>query len=122
METTPSPFGPPFLQNLDSQIETHLSDNTLTVKRLVRLVGMSHTDLHRKLKRTVGVSATAYMRQKRLEKASELLVEEPGWNICQVALEVGFDSHSYFTRRFREEFGRSPSAWREQETGVGEFC
>jgi len=113
---------PVFLNRLDAQIEQHLSDPSLDLTKLLRSVGMSRTDLHRKLDRTTGMSATEYVRKKRLEKAVELLHEQPEWNIYQVALEVGFENHSYFTRRFREEFGRSPREWQEQETGEEEFC
>lgn len=101
-----------FLEQIDAEIEPHLTDSTLTVKRLLRIIGMSRTDLHRKLGGSVGMSTTAYIRRKRLEKAAELLKEQPDWSIYQVALEVGFDNQSYFTRRFKEVFGRCPGAWR----------
>jgi AraC-like DNA-binding protein len=114
MKTTPHPAQERFLKNLDHQIEPHLTDPSLTVKRLLRLVGMSRTDLHRKLERTVGMSTTEYVRKKRLEKAAGLLHQEPDWSVYQVALEVGFDNQSYFTRRFKEVFGCCPGAWREK--------
>lgn len=114
MKIAPYPTQERFLQTLDSQIETHLSDHTLTVKRLLRLVGMSRSDLHRKLEKTVGMSTTEYVRQKRLEKAAELLKQKSEWSVYQVALEVGFENQSYFSRRFKEVFGRCPGAWREE--------
>jgi len=100
------------LEEIDAQLMPHLADSTLTVKRLTRLVGMSRTDLHRKLSQSAGMSTTEYVRQKRLEKAAELLKEQPDWSVYQVALEVGFDNQGYFTRRFKEVFGKCPGAWR----------
>lgn len=44
---------------------------------MTRFVGMSRTDLHRKLEKTVGMSATEYIRFVRLYKAAELLIKEP---------------------------------------------
>lgn len=105
---------PQFLLTLNSQIEKHLSDNTLTINRITRLVGMSRTDLHRKLEKTVGMSASKYIRFIRLNKAAELLINEPEWSIYQVSLEVGFINQSYFTRRFHELFGVCPVIFREQ--------
>jgi AraC-like DNA-binding protein len=102
-----------FLEEFDSQIEPHLSDSTLTVKRLLRLVGMSRTDLHRKLEHTVGMSTTEYLRKKRLDRAAELLKEQQDWKISHIASEVGFEHQGYFTRRFKEQFGKCPGAWRE---------
>ena len=105
---------PQFLMNLNGQIEKHLSDNNLTINRMTRLVGMSRTDLHRKLEKTVGMSASEYIRFVRLHKAAELLINEPEWSIYQVSLEVGFINQSYFTRRFHELFGVCPVIFREQ--------
>ena len=101
-----------FLDQLDFQLQKHLADDKLSVRRLTRLVGMSRSDLHRKLTATVGMSTTAYMRKFRLQKAAELLVNQPEWSIYQIALEVGFSSQSYFSRRFKEVFGQCPAEWR----------
>ncbi len=117
MTTTLRPAQERFLLNLDTQIEAHLSDHSLNVHRLLRLVGMSRTDLHRKLNRLVGMSVTEYVRQKRLDKAAELLREEPDWSVYQVAHEVGFENQSYFTMKFKEAFGRCPVAWRGSNIG-----
>lgn len=105
---------PSFLHNLNSQIEGHISDETLTVHRLLRLIAMSRTNLHRKLTRSVGMSATEYIRHVRLHRAATLLLENRDWTVYRVALEVGFNSQSYFTKRFREVFGICPAAWRLQ--------
>ena len=109
-DTLTLPVPDNFTQNLDGGIQAHLSDSSLTVKRLLRFVGMSRTGLHRKLEQTVGMSTTEYLRHVRLEKAAVLLLEEREWSICQVALEVGFESQSYFTVRFKEVFGCCPAA------------
>lgn len=111
-----APTPPPqeaFLQNLNLQITPHLTDSSLTIRRLLRLVGMSRTDLHRKLDKAAGMSATAYLRHLRLRQAAIMLARQPEWSIYQIALEVGFTSQSYFTRKFKEQFGVCPLAFRE---------
>ncbi len=124
MKTLTRALPPPdsFVQNIHVHIETHLSDATLNVKRLLRLVAMSRSDLHRKLDRTVGMSATAYLRYVRLQQAAKLLLHQPTWGIYKVALEVGFSSQSYFTRRFREVFGCCPAKWRERSVNLEHTC
>lgn len=104
-----------FLENLQTQLTQHLSDSSLDVHRLTRLVGMSRSDLHRKLRRHTGMSTTEYIRHIRLEKAAVMLVKYPTWSIYQIALEVGFGNQSYFSRRFKEEFGMCPMEWRAVE-------
>ncbi|MFN0214680.1 MAG: helix-turn-helix transcriptional regulator [Saprospiraceae bacterium] len=109
-----------FLHNLDDYIEAHLSDSKLHIEHLLRFTGMSRTKLHCKLKQAAGMSATEYVRQRRLQKASHLLQDNPNWCVLAVALEVGFENLGYFTRRFKERYGCSPGAWREmalQEEG-----
>lgn len=102
MKTIHANHHPLFLTTLNGQIEKHLSDNTLTIKKMTRLVGMSRTDLHRKLDSAVGMSATEYIRYIRLHKAAQLLILEREWSVYQICMEVGFSDQSYFTRRFRE--------------------
>ncbi len=101
--------------NLFALINDHAFNDNLTVKKLARIVAMSRTDLHRKLIGSVGMSATEYIRHIRLNKASILLVERPELSIYDVAIEVGFNTQSYFSKRFREVFGYSPTEWRWQK-------
>lgn len=112
METTRPNHQPLFLTTLNGQIEKHLSDNTLDMKKVTRLVGMSRTDLHRKLDKTVGMSATEYIRHVRLHKAADLLIREPEWSVYHICLEVGFNNQSYFTKRFKALFGKCPCTFR----------
>ena len=102
-----------FLKKLDSQIEAHLSDPNLDVEHLQRFAGMSRTNLHCKLKQAADVSATEYVRRRRLEKAAQLLQDHPNWTVLAVAEEVGFENLGYFTKRFKERYGYSPGVWRE---------
>lgn len=60
------------------------------------------------------MSASAYKRHLRLAKAMDLLREQPDWSVYQVALEVGFRSLSYFTKKFKELFGCSPKVARRR--------
>jgi AraC-like DNA-binding protein len=112
MKPAPTYESSRFLKKLDEEIDIHLSDTTLTVSRLTRLIGMSRTDLHRKLKGAVGMSASGYIRKVRLEKAAEMLQKESESSIYQIAMEVGFENQSYFSKRFKEMFGRKPVEWR----------
>lgn len=109
--STPSPRDA-FIEHLNVQIAAHLSDPTLDVRRLLRLIGMSRTDLHRKLKTATGMSTTAYIRYIRLQQAASMLKEQREWSLYQIALEVGFSSQSYFTRKFKEQFCMCPLAFR----------
>ena len=55
---------------------------------------------------------SGYVQQLRLEYAAKLLIEQPEKSIVQIASDCGFSSHTYFSARFRQHFGMSPSDFR----------
>ncbi len=101
-----------FLKKIDHHLEAHYSDRSLSVSKLLALTHMSRTDLHRKMKQAVGMSATEYVRVFRLRKAMALLRSHPGLSMAEVASAVGFCNQGYFCRRFKELAGVSPGKWR----------
>ena len=107
-----------FLHVLTSCIRAHLHDPSLCLPKLLRLLGMSRSDLHRKLKAATGMSATEYIRYLRLRRAARLLTEQPERSVFCIAIEVGFNDHSYFTRRFREVYGVSPANFRTAQQNL----
>jgi transcriptional regulator GlxA family with amidase domain len=54
-----------------------------------------------------------YIQHIRLEYAAKLLVEQPDTSIVQIAADSGFSSCAYFSDRFRQHFGISPSGFRQ---------
>lgn len=57
---------------------------------------------------------STYIQQLRLEHAAQLLLEQPEKSIVQIAVEIGFTSNAYFSNRFRQQFGMSPSDYRRE--------
>ncbi|MCB9341337.1 MAG: helix-turn-helix domain-containing protein [Lewinellaceae bacterium] len=108
-----------FVKKVRRAVEAHLDDYDFNVEALCRAVGMSHSQLHRKLTAVTGLSANKFIRYIRLNKAKELL-QDPDTSISAVAFDTGFNDPSYFGRVFKQEFGMTPVEWRE---GVGsEVC
>ena len=97
-----------FLDKVLKIINEHISDENFSIEDFSSEIGMSRTQLHRKLKALVGKSASQYLRSVRLLKAKKMIEEEKG-NISEIAYSVGFSSPAYFSRCFKEEFGYPPS-------------
>jgi signal transduction histidine kinase/DNA-binding response OmpR family regulator len=97
-----------FLQNVMKSIEQHLSEEEFNVEKLADSVAMSRSQLHRKLQALLDQSPSDLLRQTRLLRAKELLQKRAGVP-SEVAYQVGFSSHTYFSKAFRDEFGISPS-------------
>jgi AraC-like DNA-binding protein len=99
-----------FLKKVESAIEKYLSDYDFGVPQLQEVLAMSKTQLHRKIKALTDHAPGEFLRNYRLKRAAQLL-EQQGGNITEIAFAVGFGSLSYFTRSFKELFGKSPSEY-----------
>ena len=73
-------------------------------------IGMSERHLTRCFHREVGITPITYLNRYRVQQAKTLL-DNGNKGITEIALEVGFSSHSYFSRVFREQVGVSPRAY-----------
>ena len=102
-----------FVIKVRRSVENHLDDFDFNVEKLCRDVGMSHSQLHRKLTALTGLSATLFIRNIRLGKARELLQQQPPLSITAVAMDCGFNDPGYFGRVFKKEFGVTPMEWQE---------
>jgi len=97
-----------FLERARKVIAANLDDPDFRVEALGHAVGMSRTQLHRKLKAISGQSSGEFLRTQRLLRAAELLSGHYG-NVTEVAYAVGFRNLSHFAKAFREQFGVAPS-------------
>ncbi|SFT14748.1 response regulator [Paenibacillus sp. BC26] len=71
-------------------------------------------------KRTTGATYNDFMRMLRMDQAKRLLVHS-SQAIQEIAAKCGFADESYFRKLFRQETGRSPRAYREEEAALDEF-
>ena len=78
------------------------------VSALARELGVSRSELYRRIKSEQRKSASQYIREIRLERSRELLKTDQ-YSITEIAYMVGFNSPTYFSTCFREYFGYSPS-------------
>ncbi|WP_159439208.1 hybrid sensor histidine kinase/response regulator transcription factor [Algoriphagus halophilus] len=101
-----------FIIRLREIILAHIDNSDFGVPELCSHAFMSRTQLHNKIKSLTNKATSHFIRQVRMEKASELLCDSD-LNISQVALGVGIESLSYFSRIFSEDFGVSPQKYRE---------
>jgi signal transduction histidine kinase/CheY-like chemotaxis protein/ligand-binding sensor domain-containing protein len=98
-----------FMNNLYALFETHYADETFHLERLCRLLGMSSSQLDRKLKALSDHSPMQLLRRFRLQKARKMLETNPRPSIKDVCFNTGFKSPSHFSRAFSEEYGVPPS-------------
>lgn len=83
----------------------------LSLADIAAEVGLSVYHLARVFRQRTGFSLHAYRTQLRLRTALERLAD-PDCDLVDIALDLGFSSHSHFTAVFRRAFGETPSAVR----------
>ncbi len=97
-----------FMQKVTQIINERIDDPEFGADDLRTALFLSRSQVFRKIKALTGKSASAFIRYVRLTKGHQLL-KETNLPITSIAYEVGFSYPSYFTNRFQEEFGYSPT-------------
>ena len=103
-----------FIQKLTNLVEANLANEKFGPDELAREAGISHSHLNRKLKTILNQSISQFMREIRLKKAKELLLNEDS-TVAEISYRVGFGSPNYFNKCFHEYFGYSPSELRNNK-------
>jgi len=96
-----------FLSEIIGIIENKISDPDLNVNALSTISGIGSKQIYRKIKQLTGLSPVEYIRSIRLKKAAMLLSQKK-FTIAEVMYMVGFSNHSYFSKCFQTEFGKTP--------------
>ena len=94
--------------------EKEMGNPDINVESLASSLGYERTQLYRKLKAITNYSPVELMRNLRLKKAKKLLITTEK-SISEISYEVGFSTPAYFTKCFREQYGKTPSEIREKE-------
>lgn len=98
-----------------SYIHSHYSER-ISVLDISRSVHMSESECYRLFKSSLKCTPNNYLNDYRLQKAASLLVET-ALPVTEIALNVGFNHGSYFTKRFVKSFGKTPKQFRRQRHG-----
>lgn len=97
-----------FIKKVRQIVEAHYMDSEFGLPQLCQKVGMSRSQLYRKMKALIKVSPSEYIRNYRLEQARRLL-NNPALNVSEVAWQTGFSNLTHFGKLFKEAFGVLPS-------------
>jgi AraC-like DNA-binding protein len=99
-----------FLERAIKIVEENIEDSNFDVEKFASEMYFSRSQLHRKLKTLTGYSTTEFIRMIRLKRAAQLLIGNTG-TISEIAYKVGFDNIGYFSKCFKETFGKTPSQY-----------
>jgi len=91
-------------------VQGNMSDPSFGVEKMAKEMGMSQTNMHRKLKAITGFPPSELIKNIRLRKAAQLILNQEN-SVAQISFMVGFEDQSYFSKSFKKEFGIPPSRY-----------
>jgi AraC-like DNA-binding protein len=97
-----------FMLKVKNIIEANLSNADFHNEQFAEAMNLSTSQLSRKLKAIINQSPNNFVRTYRLHRAAEMLTNKTA-NVSEIAFQVGFENLSYFTKCFKEHFGKVPS-------------
>lgn len=112
--TFTNPVDQEFLEKVIQIVNDHMEDPDFGVEKLSRKVAMSAPVLYKKIKAVSNMSVNDFVKSLRLKKAAQLL-QETDLTVYEVAYSVGYNDRKYFSKEFKKQFGKLPSAFKGNE-------
>jgi two-component system response regulator YesN len=109
--TQPAPSPKARIQMALMYIHKHLRDPELTPSVVAQEIGLDLPVFCRAFKTATGMTCTDYTAVERMRIAKSLLAKND-LLVKEVAYRVGFENPNYFSRRFKEVEGRTPTSYR----------
>ena len=98
--------------SLIDYLKQHFTED-LTTEQLAEQFSYSTSHLCRKFKKAFGLPITDYIHICRIEYAQHLIKEDK-LELVEIAAKCGYNSYSYFVRKFRQFAVITPSEWRSR--------
>jgi YesN/AraC family two-component response regulator len=93
-------------------LESHYSEE-IGLKEIAQAVGYSPAYLTHLVRKQTGRSIHAWLIQRRMSAASYLLIETDQ-SVDEISRSVGYLHVCNFFRQFRQQYGKTPKAWRRE--------
>lgn len=103
----------PFIQRFKKVVEERMADSNLSVEDIGADMHLSRVQLYRKVKAITGCTPVDLLRKARLARAKKLLADTQ-LSVSEIAYQVGFTTPSYFTKCFKDEYGKVPGEARNE--------
>jgi len=102
-----------FIVKIKQIVLDHLDDEKFGVKDLSSKIGLSKSQVFRKVKSLTNKSINQLIKETRLEEAAKLILESD-LHASEISYKVGFSSPSYFNKCFSKYYGITPGEYKEK--------
>ena len=98
---------------IDEYISAHFTED-IDVTALCQKFQIGKTRLYEIVKQNYGIGLAEHIRNLRINKAKELLVNHPDMSLADVAFSCGFKDYNYFITVFKRVVGMPPKQYSKQ--------
>ncbi len=102
-----------FIERINELIDNNLDNDSFSIADITTSLGVSRSLLHVKMKTLLNISASEYIRKKRLNKACVML--QNGHSVSETAYSTGFSDPNYFSKSFKKEFNLTPTEYQNKK-------
>ena len=99
-----------FITKILKIVKDNLENENFNIQEFAREMGMSRSDFYRKFKALTGQNPLDFVLIYRLKQSLELLKQNK-YTITEISYKVGFMNPKYFGRRFKTQFGMTPTEY-----------
>lgn len=99
-----------FINKVNEIILNHKDDSDSSIEHLAAAMKISRSSLYRKIKSISSLSPNEFIRLCRLRHAAKLL-DTGDYRVSEICYLVGFNSPSYFTKCFQQQFNMTPKEY-----------
>lgn len=102
-----------FLKELVANLQEQLENSAFKLEELSDTMNMSYSVIFRKCQEITGKTLVEFFRSLKIKRAALLIIEQQ-YNISEAAFMVGYKDPKYFTKCFKDEFGKPPATLKKE--------
>ena len=106
-----------FVEDFRAFLESRLDDGSLEVPQMCEAMNVSRSVLFEKCRTLLETTPAIFLRRLRLERA-KALIREGGRTMAGISYAVGFNDPHYFSKIFKQEFGMTPTEYRDSQAAA----
>ena len=101
----------PLIQRVMTFIEENIGNSDASVGDMAEAAAISRSGLQRKLKQAMGITPQDLLREARIKRACQMLIQS-NRSVSEIAYACGFTDPKYFSRCFKQSTGKLPSEYK----------
>ena len=109
-----------FIERAMEVIDANIDNPQFSITFFAKEMAMARTKLFVKLKAISGQTPSEFIKTIKLQRAADMLVNNPEYNVSDICELLGFNTLRYFSTCFKQKYGISPLQYRHRRGRLGD--